>query len=81
MLLYDAIQSYEDTLTITIYTGCSMKCPSFWGENVIKPLLVDDQHYGSTCYFGKDTYRYYTWVDGQFTIYGYTVSEILEVRI
>jgi hypothetical protein len=35
MLLYDAIQSYEDTLTITIYTGYSLVCPSFWGENMV----------------------------------------------
>jgi hypothetical protein len=67
MLLYDAIQSYEDTLTINPYTGYSTQCPSFWGEIVISLLLIDDRYQmGIYIPIDEDTYICYTWADGHF---------------
>jgi hypothetical protein len=43
MLLYDAIQSYEDSFSISIYTGFSMICLSHWGENETGLYMLDER--------------------------------------
>jgi hypothetical protein len=59
MLLYDAIQSYENVLSVSPYTGISMICLSYWGENEICSHMLDEKN-KCVLFTKKDILGYYS---------------------